>query len=177
MTGVHHGLGQLMKRDFQSLFTIHCQAHRLELAVNQAVHSVNSISHFQMFLDSLYSLYSRSPKSQRELEAAANDVGIELLRVGRMFDVRWVFSSFQAVKALWRDFPALRKHLNDSASSGSGRESAKYSGLLKKMATFIFVAELALLKDCLRELKFLSLYLQSRMLKSLNATAGSGLLW
>lgn len=37
MTSVHHGLGQLMKRDFPFLFTIHCQAHRLELAVNQAV--------------------------------------------------------------------------------------------------------------------------------------------
>lgn len=162
MTGVHHGLGQLMKGDFPSLFTIHCQAHRLELAVNQAVRSVNSISHFQMFVDSLYSLYSRSPKNQRELEAAASDVGVELLRVGRMFDVRWVFSSFQAVKALWRDFPALCKHLGDSALSGSGRDKAKFSGLLKKMTAFMFIAELALLKDCLRELKSLSLFLQSR---------------
>ena len=162
MTGVHHGLGQLMKRDFPSLFTIHCQAHRLELAVNQAVHSVNSISHFQMFVDSLYSLYSRSPKNQRELEAAANEVGVELLRVGRMFDVRWVFSSFQAVRALWRDFPALSKHLSDSVPSRSGRDKAKYSGLVNKMTTFMFVAELALLKDCLRELKSLSLFFQSR---------------
>lgn len=79
-----------------------------------------------------------------------------------MFDVRWVFSSFQAVKALWRDFPALCKHLGDSALSSSGRDKAKFSGLVKKMTTFMFVAELALLKDCLRELKALSLFLQSR---------------
>lgn len=78
MTGVHHGLGQLMKSDFTLLFTNHCQTHRLVLAVNRAVSSVNSVSHFQMFVDSLYSLCSQSPKNQRELEAAASDVGVEL---------------------------------------------------------------------------------------------------
>ena len=56
MTGVHHGLGQLMKRDFPFLFTIHCQAHRLELAVNQAVCSVNSVSHFQMLTHCMLSI-------------------------------------------------------------------------------------------------------------------------
>ena len=76
-----------------------------------------------------------------------------------MFDVRWVFSSFQAVNTIWRDFPALRKHLSDSASSVTGKKKAKYSGLIKKMTTF---TELALLKDCLRELKSLTLYFESR---------------
>ena len=97
---------------------------------------------------------TQSPKNQRELEAAANDVGVQLLRVGQMFDV------FQAVKAIWRDFPALSKHLGDSALSSGGRDKAKLSGL-EKMTTYMLVAELAPLKDCLRELKSLSLLFQS----------------
>ena len=41
---MHCGLGQLMKHDFTSLLTIHCQARSLQLAVNQAVRSVNCFS-------------------------------------------------------------------------------------------------------------------------------------
>lgn len=69
------------------------------------------------------------------------------------------FFSFQAVKALWRDFQALCKHLGESALSGSGRDKAKFSGLLM---AFMFIAELVLLMGCLRELKSLSLFMQSR---------------
>ena len=164
MTGSRNGLATLLKRDYPLLFTIHCQAHRLELAVNNAVDSVRSISHLRSFVDSLYSLYSRSAKNQYELEAVSQEVGIQLLRVSKIFDVRWVFSTYTAIRALWRNYPALYKHFSEQASSAdrSGAEKAKFNGLAKKMATYTFISEIGLLKDLLRELKTLSLFFQSR---------------
>ena len=62
----------------------------LELAINITVHEVNPVGHFQILLDSLYASYSRSPQNQRELGFHASALSIELLKVGRVFDVRWV---------------------------------------------------------------------------------------
>ena len=101
MTGSRNGLATLLKRDYPLLFTIHCQAHWLELAVNNAVDSVTSMSHLCSFVDSLYSLYSRSTKNQYELEAISQEVGVQLLRVNKIFDVRWFFSTYGAIRALW----------------------------------------------------------------------------
>jgi len=75
----------------------------MELAVKSAVDDVNIVSNFRLFVDSLYKVYSMSPKNQRGLEAAARQTNVHLLKVQKVFDVRWVFSSFISVKALLRD--------------------------------------------------------------------------
>jgi len=134
----------------------------MELAVKSAVDDVNIVSNFRLFVDSLYKVYSMSPKNQRGLEAAARQTNVHLLKVQKVFDVRWVFSSFISVKALLRDFEALHVHFKHAASvmSRTSTERSKYQGLLTKMKAWLFVAEAAMLKDALRELKNLSLYFQ-----------------
>ena len=115
-----------------------------------------------MFWDSLYAFYSRSPKNQRELEDHANNVPVKLLKVGRVFDVRWTFSSFRAIKTLWQDHPALCQHLK-AASDDPNRTSAERSkckGLLLKLSNWFFIAEIAMIKDALRLIAELLLYLQ-----------------
>ena len=39
--------------------TFHCLAHRLELAVHDALKSVNATSHFKIFLFTLHSFFSQ----------------------------------------------------------------------------------------------------------------------
>ena len=54
-----------------------------------------------------------SPKNQRELDSVmAELLSVELLKVHKVFDVRWVFSSqaYVAAKAVLRDYPALVAH-------------------------------------------------------------------
>jgi len=172
MTGKFKGLATLLKQTVgQHLQIFHCMAHRLELAIHSTVKEINPIGHFRILLDSLYAFYSRSPKNQRELEQHANDVAVELLKVGRVFDVRWVFSSFRAVRALWRDHPALCNHLQAAAadSSRSGPERAKCKGLLSKLTSWQFLTELAMVKDALRLLQELSLYLQRERASAVDA--------
>jgi hypothetical protein len=173
MIGQHKGAATLLKKRYPLLQTFHCMAHRLELAVKNSVDTVNVVSHFKMFVDELYKVYSMSPKNQRELNAEAASLSVSLLKVQKVFDVRWVFSSFVAVKAVLRDYPALISHFTKCSctfgSDRSAKEQSKYRGLVGKLKSWFFVSETCLLKDALRCLKQLSLFLQSRDASIINA--------
>lgn len=136
MTGQHKGLATLLKSKYTQLHTFHCMAHRLELAVRSSVDTVNAVSHFRMFADELYKVYSMSPKNQRELNTIAESLSVELLKVQKVFDVCLVFSSFVAVKAVLCNFTALQTHFIECASADSvwpSKEKRKYSGLASKL--------------------------------------------
>ena len=99
-----------------------------------------------------------------ELNAIANLLSLELLKVQKVFDVRWAFSSFVSVRAVLHDYPALFQHFSDNADSESNRtskEKSKYRGLAKKLQSWFLLSETCSLKDGLRSIKQLSLYLQS----------------
>lgn len=89
--------------------------HRLELAVNDSVKDITATNHFKAFLDSLYVLYNRSPKNQSELKMICDDLDLIFLKIGRVLDVRWVASSYRAVKVIWKTFPALYNHLYNAS--------------------------------------------------------------
>jgi len=172
MIGQYRGVASLLKAKFPLVKSFHCMAHRLELAVKNAVDDVNAISHFRSFVDALYKVYSMSPKNQRELSEVADSLSVELLEVQKVFDVRWVFSSFVSVKAVLRNVGALFVHFTQCSSPDSGRtgkERSKYGGLAKKLQSWLFVCEACMLKDALRCLKQLSLYLQSTDASIINA--------
>jgi len=54
----------------------------------------------QSFLESLYSLYSQSPKNMRELSDCDMICISASKRIGKVFTIRWVASSFRAVSAV-----------------------------------------------------------------------------
>ena len=164
MTGVDNGVVTLLKRDYPRVKAIHCVAHKLELSIKDALKAVTSTNHFEIFITKLYTLYHQSHKNQRELEIAAASVQETLRKITPIFTIRWVASSFRAVKAVWHDFAALGQHLHDASAdqSRSSKDRAKYLGLLKHIETTGFVTDLANMKDVLRELSELLLDLQRR---------------
>lgn len=99
MLGKKAGVYAKLKEKFPNLIGWHCFNHRLELSVNDCVNACTELNHFKIFMQKLYTLYSASPKNRPALEKCAADVGSELLKIGRVLDVRWVASSFRAVKA------------------------------------------------------------------------------
>jgi hypothetical protein len=166
MTGQNSGVASHFQRKYgtEKIERFHCVAHKLELAVEDALKSVTSTNHFQIFIQSLYNLYSQSPKNQRELSQAAAETETQLLRISGIFTVRWVASSFKSVRAIWRDFPALHQQLCRAAVDPlrSSTEKAKFSGLCKKLTSVSFIHDLAIMKDVLRELSSVSLKLQQQ---------------
>ena len=148
----------------EDIITFHCMSHRLKLAVHDAVSCTNTVSHLRMFMDTLYSYYSRSPKNCRQLHVASETLCVELRKIGKIFDVRWLTSSYNTVDAVLQSFSALTRQLNHASSDNSSKskDRAKAEGMSKKLRCWAVLAELALVKDILSVLKDLSLYLQSR---------------
>lgn len=98
----------------------------------------------------------RSPKNQDELTASAEALHCQLLKIGCVFSVRWVSSSYRTVKAMWQSYKAIWEHFGKASceASRSSAERAKYE-------SSAFVNNLGLLMDSLLELAELSLELQN----------------
>ena len=87
-----------------------------------------------------------------------------LKRIGKVFTVRWVASSFRALSTVWHSFPALvqRFHKASNDETRQSTEKARFQGIISKFCTTSFVINLALMADVLKELKNLSKALQNR---------------
>jgi len=162
MLGSKSGVAVRLKVKFPQIVAWHCFNHRLELCVADAVKCCTEINHFKSFLDLLYSTYSMSPKLQRELTECAQDLEIQLNRIGRIFDVRWVASSSRTVKAVWKSYEALYNHFSGKLTETKidPKEKAKFAGMKKKLENPFFIQNLGLMYDALEELADLSLALQ-----------------
>ena len=171
MTGRISGVTKKLKELFPSIIFWHCANHKLELAVGDSVTSVAGVNNFKVFMDKLYSLYSSSPKNCIELQQAAETVEVELQKIGRMLDTRWVASSYRAASAVIKSYPALAEHIRRASvdTSRDTRERSKYSGMLSYLTSQNFVLNLSLMCDALQELSTLSLELQSRQITFVQA--------
>jgi hypothetical protein len=136
MTLEHRGVASLLKADYPLVNSFHCMTHLLELAVKDSTESMKSATHFTIFVNDLYKVFSLSPRNQRELSSVAEDLTVKLMKIQRVFDVRWVFSSFVAVKAVLRNLSALFQYFTAGASTESGRlseERSNFKGLVNKL--------------------------------------------
>ncbi|KAK4883004.1 hypothetical protein RN001_006323 [Aquatica leii] len=134
MIGKISGVATRIKKTYHPVLSWHCVNHRLELALYDALRSVIATNHIQSFLECIYSLYSQSNKNQQELREVASQV--QILKVGKFFDIRWVASNYKTVNAVWNNFFALFAHFRRAAQD--------------------------FLADCLCEVSNLSLGLQKR---------------
>ncbi|KAJ4430074.1 hypothetical protein ANN_22283 [Periplaneta americana] len=71
MLGKQSGVAQKFSSQYPNIIIWHCMNHRLELALADAIDEVGGVNHFQIVLDKLYTLYSRSPMNQRQLAECA----------------------------------------------------------------------------------------------------------
>ncbi|KAK9679701.1 hypothetical protein QE152_g39795 [Popillia japonica] len=123
---------QKLLQEFPNIVPWHCMNHRIELAVSDSISDVGAVNHFQIFMDKLYTLYSKSPKNQRELAECASELDLELNKIGRILGTRWVSSSFKTVTAVWYSYQALHsqfKKAQEDVKNRTTTERAMYSAL------------------------------------------------
>lgn len=134
MVGSQSGVLTQLKDRYPNILLWHCLCHRIELAVSDAVKSMNSVNHIQSFMDRLYSLYSQSPKAQRQLEQCATEVSSQLKKIGRVLGTRWVASSYRSLLAVWQSYPALHQHFSTAMQDveNSSTRRSMYKGLKGK---------------------------------------------
>lgn len=164
MLGKNSGVANKLINKYPNIIIWHCMNHRLELALSDAVDEVTGVNHFQIFMDKLYTLYSKSPKNQRELAACALELDQQMNKIGRILSTRWVASSFRTVSAVWYGYQSLFNHFNLSSkdSSKNSTNRAMYTGLITRFASPQFLKDLAIMYDILAELSMLSESLQNR---------------
>ena len=164
MLGKQSGVGAQLKKQFPSIALWHCLNHRLELSVSDSIKAVDGIFHIQSMLSKLHNIYSYSSKMQRQLNDVARNLHVHLKKIGKVFDVRWVASSYRTANAIWSDYGALVKHFNELSRDDivKSNERYTYSGIVSKLTTKEFIQDLALVKDCLTALAELSETLQNR---------------
>ncbi|KAL4108076.1 hypothetical protein QTP88_018331 [Uroleucon formosanum] len=105
------------------------------------------------------------------LELAVADCFKELLKIGKIFTIRWVASSLRTIKAVWNNFESLFQHFSNAIMDDqrSSKEKAKYVGLKNTLKSIEFVHNLGILFDALTELSDLSIQLQKRDLSLMAA--------
>ncbi|XP_050507956.1 E3 SUMO-protein ligase KIAA1586-like [Diabrotica virgifera virgifera] len=164
MLGGKSEVGVLLKEKFPSIVIWHCCNHRLELCVSDVVKKMASINRFKGFIDNLYVLYHASPKNSRELHVCADELGVQLLKIGRVLNTRWVASSFRTVSAVWENYEVLANHFAAAKvdQTRDPLERSKYEGLHRKLTSTCFILDLGLMCDALQELSDVSEELQHR---------------
>ncbi len=97
------------------------------------VKALTGVNQVDAFFSKVYSLYSQSPKLQREFKEIAGDLEVQFRNVGRWVASRWVVSSFRDVNSLWQTYPASYKYFETLGTTTS--DKATYKGLINKMKT------------------------------------------
>ena len=138
----------------------------MESSVHDAIKITNGISEFKQFLDSLYSIYSLSAKNSTKLKNCAQDLDEEFRKIGKLFTIRWIASSYITVDAVLNSYVSLSKHLLDAAQDAkrSSTQRASYKGFHSLLTSVHFLKNLAIMHDVLKELSNLSVVLQERSL-------------
>jgi len=70
-------------------------------------------------------------------------------RIGKVFIIRWVASSFRAVSAVKHSFPALAQHFQNASRNETRQsaEKARFQGFLSKLA---LMANVSMIKKLVR---------------------------
>lgn len=159
MVGKQSGVLTRLKTLYPDVVTWHCMCHRIKLAVSYAVKEINAVNHVKIFMDKLYSIYSTSPKAQRDLEKCAAELNTELRKTGRVLSTRWAASSYHTLKAVWSNFAPLHKFFSDESTAASSKKSM-HKGVADTLASYEFLQRSAIMLDALEEVSELSLALQ-----------------
>ena len=159
LVGKISGVATRLCEQYPRIFTWHCQNHRLELAVADALEDSTEMNHLKIYVTSLYSLFSQSAKNQRELCDLSSELGYQLLKIGRILDIRWVSSSFRTVSAVWKSFKALSTYFEKCSDDPTrdAKQRQRFKGLSSRLSCPEFLCNLGLLYDVLQELTALSL--------------------
>jgi hypothetical protein len=164
MVGTKGGVGTLLKGIQPSMITVHCLAHRLELAYRDAVKKCSLYNSMITLLMGLYYLYHNSPLQRNCLKSAFTALKQKPTMPTRVGGTRWVGHLLSAIENYQKAKEAIAYHLeslkDDKSFKGDAR--AKATGYLRLMKRKDVRGFMHHLQDILSPLKTLSLTLQAR---------------
>ena len=107
-----------------------------------------------------------SAKNAAELKNCLKDLDTQFKKVGKVFTIRWLASTFKTLDAIFDSYAALSKYLLDASQDveRTSSQRASFKGFHSSFTSINFVKNLATMHDVLKELSDLSVLLQERTL-------------
>lgn len=133
------GLAGKMKEDNPMLVSSGCIAHKLALCTSQAANTVPYMKEYQEILTSLFYHFKKSAVRSQKLTAIQEILDEPKIKVKEVFEVRWL-SFFNALEVVFKCLDSLLTYFTED-------NSAKGSGIAKKIATEDFVKTTYVLMD------------------------------
>ncbi|XP_062616970.1 zinc finger protein 862-like isoform X1 [Saccostrea cucullata] len=159
MTGKKAGVAALLKQQHPSIISIHCLAHRLELAYKDALKGIKiGEKVVSGLLLGLYYFYHNSPLNRANLKESYKTLGIDMKMPTRVGGTRWVGHVLLALKNMFHGYAAIKQHLYQLAF-GSGVQAiakSKALGLYKILVDDNNITFAAFLLDILSLLHIMS---------------------
>jgi len=144
--------GQLLKED-STRCIIHDPPHATDLLKDGMRQHFRYIDTVHETIRGIYSLYSRSAKRHKGLEATAAELGVDLAQLHYVFEVRMVESETIALKNFLIDLPVIAADLESMIEEARGTTDstsvhiAKCKMWLRRITEFKFVAVCLVLLD------------------------------
>ena len=159
-TGIHGGLGALLRQSAEWLTVVHCFNRRLELAAKDAFKGT-FFDEVDTMLIKLFYLYQKSPKRLRELREFSEIFEKTVPKPAKAGGTRWIGHKISALNVVLQSYGAFITHLESLAKTDSQDiKRAEIAGFVKKWQYAKFPLYIAMYLDVLLPLKVLSVGMQ-----------------
>ncbi|KAG2467837.1 MED23 polymerase, partial [Polypterus senegalus] len=149
MMGEKTGVAGRLKQRIPHIITIHCVAHKLELAVLDSVKGCEYLVKFEGTLKTIFKMYYYSPKKRRELTEISELLNEKLAHFSGLKSTRWLPSRLRCLKAVEKNYTPTVVHMENMAggSDVKSEDAAKAKGVVQEMKTEKFVCFLHFMLD------------------------------
>ena len=117
-TGVHHGVGALMKESSPWLQVIHCFNHRLELSIKDAFKTDTFVIIDEMLMKLCY-LYQQSPNRLRELKRMSEAWEKSLPKPSKSHGTRWIDHKLKSMQIVLENYGVFLAHVESLSQTDS----------------------------------------------------------
>ena len=97
--------------------------------LDDSVNDIKQVNHFKIFMDKMYTIFHKSNKNQAELFNISQELGQQILKIGRVLGPRWALCSLRSALAVRRTYPTLYRYFtsNTKFSGIAARLQQKFS--------------------------------------------------
>ena len=166
--GKKGGVSALLRQHSPHLVDFHCLPHRLELALVEVQKSCHQVEVAYDVLQLIWKTYHYSPKSSRELQALASELGVNVLKPTQVSGTRWLPHISRALNVLIKpvgdgsgQYAAVLCHMDHlSATSKNSDIKGRAKFISEKIRSVSFAAFCHFLADMFGIISKLSLKMQ-----------------
>ncbi|XP_044876872.1 zinc finger protein 862-like isoform X1 [Mauremys mutica] len=164
MVGENNGVAKLLKEIQPCVQSVHCFAHRLELAYKGALKSIQLYTTLSGLLQNMYYFYHNSPLNKSNLKSTYETLKLRPAIPSRIGGTRWLSRLQTALQILLKGYPAILLHMNKFQVQGdpSASNHQKAKCLLKLLLKMEVVKFSHFLLDIINVLNILSRVTQDR---------------